>query len=277
MDSDVLLRGAKSQLLQMYKSAIVSVLPGNLIQQQVRINGDKLIVNGDHHQLSTNIYVVGFGKAVEGMAIALKRILGERLRRGILSLPVKSELQKPSNFELANDPALRELRKQIVNQFVSTEVTRNRDNSVLERVEGAENNQPDENSLEASNKIIKLVKDLGKNDTLIVLVSGGGSALLVRPRKPLTLNQKRDITSRLQAAGANIRELNHVRKRLSSVKGGELARLAHPANVICLMLSDVIGDDCKIIASGPTCPLTPLEAGADPAEEVVSILKKLAT
>lgn len=124
---------------------------------------------------------------------------------------------------------------------------------LIEFLEGAENNQPDETSLASTERIVELVRNLGPEDTLLVLVSGGGSALLCQPKPPIMFEYKRQLCRSLQNAGASIAELNCVRKRLSSVKGGGLARMAYPARVLAFVLSDIVGDPIESIASGPTC------------------------
>src|SRR5690606_26274346 len=113
---------------------------------------------------------------------------------------------------------------------------------------------PDENSVRAARRALELVHGLGKDDLVLVLVSGGGSALWCLPAAGLTLEDKRRITSGLLRAGASIRELNTVRRALSGIKGGRLAAAAAPARVETLIVSDVAGDDPAIIASGPTVP-----------------------
>jgi glycerate 2-kinase len=113
---------------------------------------------------------------------------------------------------------------------------------------------PDENGLIATEAIINLLKGVDKNILLICLISGGGSALFVSPYEGITLNEKQKVTELLLKAGANISELNTVRKHISKVKGGRLAEIAYPAKIISLILSDVIGDKLDVIASGPTAP-----------------------
>jgi glycerate 2-kinase len=113
---------------------------------------------------------------------------------------------------------------------------------------------PDENGLIATEAIINLLKGVDKNILLICLISGGGSALFVSPYEGITLNEKQKVTELLLKAGANISELNTVRKHISKVKGGRLAETAYPAKIISLILSDVIGDKLDVIASGPTAP-----------------------
>ncbi|MBR1759462.1 MAG: glycerate kinase [Lachnospiraceae bacterium] len=111
---------------------------------------------------------------------------------------------------------------------------------------------PDENSFEATGKAMKLVDDLKPEDTVLFLVSGGGSALFEKPLIPG--EELQDITSQMLACGANIVEMNTIRKRLSSVKGGRFAQLAAPAHVEAVILSDIVGDPLDMIASGPACP-----------------------
>ena len=113
---------------------------------------------------------------------------------------------------------------------------------------------PDKAGLDATRQLIKLIKTLNKEDLLIVLISGGGSSLLVAPIDGVSLEEKQELTNSLLKCGASISEINSVRKHLSKVKGGNLASYAYPAKIITLAISDVPGDDFGIIASGPTYP-----------------------
>jgi len=113
---------------------------------------------------------------------------------------------------------------------------------------------PDENGIRATESMRELLRAADKNDLVVCLVSGGGSALLVSPYEGIGLREKQQITDLLMKSGADIVELNAVRKHLSRVKGGRLAEIAYPAEVISLMISDVIGDPLDVIASGPTAP-----------------------
>ncbi|MDL1970701.1 MAG: glycerate kinase [Candidatus Desulfofervidaceae bacterium] len=114
---------------------------------------------------------------------------------------------------------------------------------------------PDENGVKATEEIIKLIKaNAGEKTLILCLISGGGSALLVAPYEGITLAEKQSVTQLLLKAGADITELNAVRKHLSRVKGGRLAERAYPSRLIALILSDVIGDPLEVIASGPTAP-----------------------
>lgn len=113
---------------------------------------------------------------------------------------------------------------------------------------------PDEAGEQAARAVEQLLGQLTAGDLLLVAISGGASALLPAPAAPVTLDAKKQTTALLLEVGANIHELNAVRKHLSYLKGGRLARLAHPATVLSLLLSDVVGDAIDVIGSGPTAP-----------------------
>ena len=113
---------------------------------------------------------------------------------------------------------------------------------------------PDENGLKAAKEIVGMLEEADRNTLVICLISGGGSALLVSPYRNITLADKQEVTGMLLQAGADIYELNTVRKHISAVKGGRLAEAAQPAAIISLILSDVMGDRLDMIASGPTAP-----------------------
>src|SRR3984957_188214 len=113
---------------------------------------------------------------------------------------------------------------------------------------------PDERGLSGAKRIAEICADAGPSDLVIFLLSGGASALTPYPAPPITLAEKQDTTRLLLACGADIHEINAVRKHISAIKGGQLARLAAPAHVLSLILSDVVGDDLDVIGSGPTSP-----------------------
>ena len=123
----------------------------------------------------------------------------------------------------------------------------------LEVVEAA-HPVPDAAGREAAQRIFKAVQGLTEDDLVLALISGGGSALLAAPAEGISLEDKQAVNKALLASGATISEMNTVRKHLSAIKGGRLARAAYPAKVVALMISDVPGDDASIIASGPTVP-----------------------
>jgi glycerate 2-kinase len=113
---------------------------------------------------------------------------------------------------------------------------------------------PDAAGREAARRMLELVRGLGEDDLVLALISGGGSALLTQPTAGLSFADKQALTQALLRSGANIHEMNCVRKHLSAIKGGRLAAAAAPARVLTLMISDVPGDDPAVIASGPTVP-----------------------
>jgi len=127
---------------------------------------------------------------------------------------------------------------------------------------------PDANGERAAARILGLAQDLGEDDFAVVLISGGGSALLALPAPGIALQDKQEATDQLLKSGASIHEINTVRKHLSRIKGGRLALACHPAPVVALMISDVPGDDPATIASGPTVP--------DPttSEQAAEIIRK---
>src|SRR5690606_351132 len=113
-------------------------------------------------------------------------------------------------------------------------------------------NEPRAEGVAGAERILQFVRRLSANDLCLCLISGGGSALLPAPVEGISLDDKLQITRRLSAAGANIRELNAVRSRLSRIKGGGLARACRAGQIVSLILSDIPGDDLEFIASGPT-------------------------
>lgn len=113
---------------------------------------------------------------------------------------------------------------------------------------------PDEAGMKGTQEIVALLHGLGESDLVIFVISGGGSALLPLPQEGIRLEEKQRVTELLLESGASIDEMNAVRKHISRVKGGQLARTAYPATSISLILSDVVGDRMDVIASGPTVP-----------------------
>jgi hydroxypyruvate reductase len=113
---------------------------------------------------------------------------------------------------------------------------------------------PDRNGLEGARRIQSLLKESGPEDLVLVVLSGGGSALLPLPIEGITLEEKQEVTQLLLDCGADIKEINTVRKHISQIKGGWLARWAYPSTVLTFILSDVVGDLLDVIGSGPTVP-----------------------
>ncbi len=165
------------------------------------------------------VLVLGAGKASAAMAQAVEDILADRLSDGLV---------------VVKDGYARPTRKV--------------------RIMEAGHPVPDDRGQAAAAELLRLAESATRDDLVIFLISGGGSALLPAPAPPITLAEKRQLTRLLLAAGADIGELNTVRKHCSLLKGGQLARAAAPATVLTLALSDVIGNRLDVIASGPTAP-----------------------
>lgn len=204
-----------------FDAALRAVDPAAATKRHVVREGNNLQIGGISCDLDRfdGIYVVGAGKAGAMMAGAMESILGDRLAGGVVN--VKYGHTAP-----------------------------------LQRVELIEAGHPipDAAGVEGTAKIAGLLERLGENDLAFCLLSGGGSALMPLPADGVTLEEKQAVTGRLLRCGATINEINAIRKHISRVKGGRLARLASPARLVNLVLSDVIGDPLDVIASGPTVP-----------------------
>ena len=166
-----------------------------------------------------NVYVVGAGKAGVPMAVAAERVIGRRITAGFLNVKDASGA-KPRRIEL------QECGHPI----------------------------PDQRGVEGAQRIAQIAGTADQDDLVVCLISGGASALMPFPAPPVTLEEKQTATRLLLASGADIHEINTIRKHVSCIKGGQLARLAAPAHVEALLLSDVIGDDPGVIGSGPAAP-----------------------
>ena len=204
---------------QIYSAALSAVSPEKLIKNKVSVKKNRLCISGERFDLAgfRNIYIVAFGKSAAQMAEAVLSIFRERVRGGIfLSRECGKKRLPPLVCMKAVHPV------------------------------------PDGNSIKAAKEILSLAGQMKADDLLIVLISGGGSSHICLPPPVVGLEDKRHIVEGLLKAGADIRELNAVRKHLSLVKGGRLAKAAFPASVMGIVISDVSGDDLETIASGPT-------------------------
>jgi len=167
------------------------------------------------------IFVVGAGKASGMMAKAVEDRLGESISEGWVNVPAKTE-RMISLSKIRLNPAGHPI--------------------------------PDEGSVRGAKEILRIASTAGKDDLVIVLISGGGSALMEYPMEGISLEDLREMNRLLVLSGADIKEINTVRKHVSMIKGGRLAEAAYPATVVSLIISDVIGDPLDTIASGPTAP-----------------------
>jgi len=211
------------------QKALDAVDPAEAVRRQLRLVGDQLAVGGRSYDLSRvgRLVVVGAGKAGGPMVRAVEEILGDRIGDGLVI--VKAEHALPTEHV-----ALVEAGHPI----------------------------PDRHGLEGARRIESLISRLRADDLVLCLISGGGSALATYPVEGLALADLQSTTDALLRVGASINEINAVRKHLERLKGGGLARLAFPAQVASLILSDVVGDPLDVIASGPTVPDTTTYADA---------------
>jgi glycerate 2-kinase len=211
----------RQKAIEIFLAGVESVKPDNLIKRYVSINKNVLQIEELNFDLSDlrNIYVVGAGKASAAMAQAVESILGSRITAG--QIITKYEHSVPLKYI---------------------------------KVTEAGHPVPDENGIKGTEQILSIVNKADKDDLVICLISGGGSALLADVPEGCTLEDLKTLSSILLRTGANINEMNCIRKHLSKVKGGLLAKAASPARVVSLILSDVIGDPLDVIASGPTAP-----------------------
>ncbi len=230
----------KADAEAVWRAGLSAVSPRDMVFNVCRREGDVLTIHSPDHEpveasfdLKYNVKVVAFGKAVLGMVNAIEDLLGDHIVAGIASVPV-------GYTATASSPA----------------------HPIVEIREGAKDNMPDKAAVETAELVLKLCSEATKDDIVLFLVSGGGSALLPLPDGDITLDDKVRTIKELANHGATIHELNTVRQHISRVKGGKLANIALPAKVVTLAISDVIGDSLELIASGPTVPCSTTPANA---------------
>lgn len=207
---------------EIWRAALAAAAVGPLVARAVSRAGARLELGGLEQHLGRDVdrvLVLGCGKAGAAMAAGVERALADVVADGLVV--VKDGHGVPTGRV---------------------------------RVVEAGHPVPDSRGEAAARTLLALARGARERDLVLVLISGGGSALTPAPAPPVTLSEKQQVTRSLLKAGATIGELNAVRKHLSLIKGGQLARAAVPARVVSLILSDVIGDPLDVIASGPTAP-----------------------
>jgi hydroxypyruvate reductase len=211
----------RRRALEIAAAALEAVHPANCIRRHLELRGSLLRANGLQWDLKEfrRVLVVGAGKASAAMAAAVEELLGDRIAEGWVN--VKDGYEVPTSKVV---------------------------------VHSAAHPEPDERTLKGTTAIVEMLRRAGRGDLVIALLSGGGSALLEMPADGVDLEDIRSVTRPLLASGATIVEINTVRRALSKVKGGGLAAAAYPAQVLVLVLSDVVGDDLSAVASGPFFP-----------------------
>ncbi len=211
--------GMRNDAVSIFQKGLQAVEPGAAIKKYCRLEDNRLFIGDNVYNLSMyeNLFVIGAGKASAPMAAALEDILGKKITKGIINVKYKHVVH-------------------------------------LDRIKLIEAGHPvpDRNGQNGASAILDLAHSAEKNDLVLCLISGGGSALLPLPYKGLTLKDKQETIKELLSCGASIHEINAIRKHTSMIKGGRLALAAYPATLVSLILSDVVGDDLDVISSGPT-------------------------
>ncbi len=202
-----------------FNSALSAVNAFNAVKKHCRLENSTLYIDQSSFDLTyyKHIYIVGAGKASAQMGAAVEEILSPRITGGII------------NVKYGHTAALKTIKLVEAGHPI-----------------------PDENGRNGAMAILHLAEQAAKDDLIICLISGGGSALLPLPAPPLTLADKQKTIRTLLSCGAGINEINILRKHMSLIKGGHLAEKAYPATLITLILSDVVGNPLDIIASGLT-------------------------
>ncbi len=214
-------KNLKRDATAIFLAGVEAVEPRRAVRAHLRLGRGAVLASGHRLPLarSGRVWVVGAGKAAAPMARAVEQVFGARVAGGLV-------------------------------------VTKYGHGEPLRRVELREAGHPvpDAAGVAASRDLAALLSRVQAGDLVVCVISGGGSALLPSPAEGIALSEKQEVTRLLLGCGATIGEINCVRKHLSDLKGGGLARLAQPATLLTLVLSDVVGDPLDVIASGPTVP-----------------------
>jgi glycerate 2-kinase len=214
---------ARAAVFQLQQAALAAVDPAEAVYQFFSRVGDQILVADRSYNLRAfeRVFLIGAGKAAVPMAEAVGEVLRDRLSGGVII----------TKYHHANRPLPDQMR-----------------------VHEAGHPVPDQNSVDATRDLAALSREVTPRDLVCCVISGGGSALLTLPAEGITLADLQTTTQLLLRAGATIHQINVLRKHLDAIKGGGLARLINGAPTVTLILSDVIGDDLSVIASGPTVP-----------------------
>ncbi len=205
--------------LSCLEAGIEAARPERAIAEHVSVSGDTLRVRDDAYDLGDydRVLVLGGGKAAGGLVRALSDLLGDRIDGGAVVLDAPADLDRVE-VHVGGHPV------------------------------------PDEGSVAGARRVLELARTADGRTLVLAPVTGGGSALLAAPVEGIPLDELRAVTESLLASGASIDEMNAVRKHCSAIKGGGLARACGEATIVGLLVSDVVGDDPAVVASGPTAP-----------------------
>ncbi|HRN96475.1 MAG TPA: DUF4147 domain-containing protein [Candidatus Levybacteria bacterium] len=235
-------------VLEILEAGLAAIQPLIVVRKKFALHGNILTIAEHQYDLRhfDNVYLLGFGKGSAGISKQIENILGDKLKKGYVIDTSPERFTRKINFTLGTHPL------------------------------------PSQENFDFTKKVIKEYSDLTDRDLVLVVICGGGSAMLVAPTEGVSLNEKISVNKALLKSGANITEMNTVRKHLSAIKGGGLAKILYPATVASLIFSDVPGNDLAFIASGPTVRDKTKIADAQKlidqyklAEKLESTLKKL--
>jgi len=206
----------RRDVLRIVEAGIDASLPEKVLENKLRLQKDVLLVNGNKVDLSKyeNVYVVGGGKASYGTAKYISGLLRHRITEGVVVGEREGIFDKIKSYEGTHP-------------------------------------YPSERNISATKKLVSVLKKAKKGDLVIAIISGGGSSLLCAPHK-MTCVDLKSVIEEFFRKGANIKEINIVRKHISEIHGGNLAKLAYPADVLGLIFSDVPFKDVSLVSSGPT-------------------------
>lgn len=205
-------------LLEVIEAGLDAIQPDRVIRKKIRLQGNILTIGPQQYDLRhfDRVLLLGFGKGSAGISKQLEKILGEKLTKGFVIDTNRENFTRRIQFTLGTHPL------------------------------------PSKENYEFTQKVIREYGALTEQDLVLITVCGGGSAMLVAPVGGLTLDEKIAVNKALLKSGADIIEMNTVRKHLSAIKGGQLAKTLYPATVASIIFSDVPGNDLSFIASGPT-------------------------
>lgn len=232
---DALARSPAHELaLDCLEAGIEAARPERAVRRHCSLDGDRLRIRGAEYDLARydEVIVLGGGKAADGLAAALADLLGDRLAGGVVVTDEPTARPAPVDVREGGHPV------------------------------------PDEGSVAGAEAVLRRAEEADERTLVLAAITGGGSALLCAPAPGLDVEAIRTATESLLGAGAPIDEVNVVRRACSRIKGGGLAAAADPATVVGVLVSDVVGDDPAVVASGPTVPVA-----ADP-EEALEVLDR---
>lgn len=212
----------KKLALDLFETGLTAALPARAIRDRIKLRDNLLKTGTREYDLDEveRIIVLGGGKATLEMARSLEEILKNEISTGLIIVKSRESGDGLGRIE----------------------------------VREGQHPVPEKSGMAATGKLLEIAESAGEKDLVITLISGGGSSLLTYPADGISLEEIKQLTKNLLGSGAAIDEINKVRKTLSAIKGGRLARAIHPARTLSLIVSDVVGDDLRYIASGPTVP-----------------------